>query len=255
MSRPEPRAVFEPAERERIRDELIARAHADPGIAGAALVGSAARGAEDRWSDIDLVLQLAPGADEQAVVERWTHAIREQYGVADTLDVFAAHDVRYRVFLLSSSLQIDVSFWPHDLFRATEDGFALLFGTPAAPTAPVAPNPRRMIGMGWLYALHARSSLARGKVWQASSMLDHLREEVIALQCVRAGLNPWHGRDVDGLDAASLRALESTRAASLDPLELARAKRALLALFHDEVCQHDPALVDALAPAVSALAE
>ncbi|TGO04618.1 hypothetical protein SERN_2211 [Serinibacter arcticus] len=32
----------------------------DPSVVGAALVGSGARDAEDDWSDIDLVLQLAP---------------------------------------------------------------------------------------------------------------------------------------------------------------------------------------------------
>ncbi|WP_082569111.1 nucleotidyltransferase domain-containing protein [Microbacterium sp. Root180] len=247
--------IFDAADRARIRDELLRAARADPDIAGAALVGSAARGAEDRWSDIDLVLQLARGADEAAVVERWTSEIRDRFGIADTLDVFAAENVRYRVFLLPTSLQIDVSFWPHDLFRETEAGFALQFGTAAAPTRPPARDPRRMIGMGWLYALHARSALARGKVWQAAMMLDDLRDEIVALQCLRAGLNPWHGRDVDRLAAASLSLLEQSRAPSLNLDELDRSKRALLALFHDEVGRHDPALADALAPAVSALAE
>ncbi len=44
---------------------------------------------EDRWSDIDLILQLAPETDEPAVVEAWTRAIAEQYGLADILDVFS----------------------------------------------------------------------------------------------------------------------------------------------------------------------
>lgn len=247
--------MFDPGDRARIRDELLDAARADPDITGAALVGSAARGAEDRWSDIDLVLQLDRGAHEPTVVERWTAAIRDRHGIADTLDVFAAGDVRYRVFLLPTSLQIDVSFWPHDLFRATEEGFALQFGTAAAPTRAPAPEARRMIGMGWLYALHARSALARGKVWQAAMMLDDLRDEIVALQCLRAGVNPWHGRDVDRLDAASLSLLEQARAGSLRPDELERSKRALLALFHDEVRAHDTALADALSPALSALGE
>ena len=245
--------MFESGDRERIRSELIEAASADPDIVGAALVGSAARGAEDRWSDIDLVLQLADDAGEPRVVERWTRLIRDRYGVADTLDVFAAQGVRYRVFLLPTSLQIDLSFWPRDLFRETEPGFALQFGTPAEPTRPAAPDPRRMIGMGWLSALHARSALARGKAWQAAGMLDHLREEVMALQCVRAGLDPWHGRDVDRLDAESLRLLEGARAASLRPDELERSRRAMLPLFHDEVRRHDPALADDLAAPLSAM--
>jgi predicted nucleotidyltransferase len=246
-------SLFEPTDRERIRGELLAAAADDPGIVGAALVGSAARGTEDRWSDVDLALQLARDADEPRLVERWTRMMRDRYGVADTLDIFAAQGVRYRVFLLPTSLQVDVSFWPHDLFRETEPGFALQFGTPAEPTRPGVPDVRRMVGMGWLFALHARSALARGKAWQAVGMLDHLREELIALQCVRAGLDPWHGRDVDRLDAASLRRLEDARAASVRLDELDRSRHALLALFQAEVRRHDAALADALAPPFAAM--
>ena len=56
------------ADRTEIRSALTEAAQ-DPRIAGAELAGSAARGTEDRWSDIDLILQLAPAADEPAVVE------------------------------------------------------------------------------------------------------------------------------------------------------------------------------------------
>lgn len=247
--------MFDPAERSRIRDELVARAREEDDIAGAAYVGSAARGTEDRWSDIDLVLQLVPGADEPRVVEEWTRWIRAEYGLADCLDVFAADGVRYRVFLLPSALQIDLSFWPHELFRATEDGFRLLFGTPDAPTSPGAVDTRRVIGMAWLYALHARSALARGRTWQTILMLDDLRDQIVALQCLRAGLNPWHGREVDRLDAASLDRLTSSRAASTESGELARAKRALIALLLAEVAYVDGDLAASLRPPLEALAE
>jgi len=48
--------VFAVEDRERLRDELISAAQADTRISAAALVGSAALGREDRWSDIDLAL-------------------------------------------------------------------------------------------------------------------------------------------------------------------------------------------------------
>lgn len=66
---------------------------------GAAVVGSAARGAEDEWSDIDLVLQLARDADETAGVDRFTLWMDAEEGTADPLDVMAG-GVRYRVFML-----------------------------------------------------------------------------------------------------------------------------------------------------------
>ena len=48
--------MFTPEERERVRAALVERAHEDPRITGAALTGSAARGEEDRWSDVDVFL-------------------------------------------------------------------------------------------------------------------------------------------------------------------------------------------------------
>lgn len=144
-----------PTGRARLREELIAAARADDDVVGAALVGSVAAGREDDWSDIDLVLQVARDVDPATVAARWTERLYER-GAVDHLDVIAG-GVLYRVFLLASSLQVDLSFWPEDTFRGTEPGFELLFGTPQPATAPNDPETGHLIGMGWLYALHARS--------------------------------------------------------------------------------------------------
>ncbi|WP_370933571.1 nucleotidyltransferase domain-containing protein [Amycolatopsis sp. cg13] len=229
--------MFEVAERVRVRDKLIAAARQDADIAGAALVGSAARGTEDRWSDIDLVLQLAENANEAAVVARWTQSLAEKFGVADTLDVTSREGVRYRVFLLDSSLQVDVSFWPHDLFRATEDGFQLVFGQANEPTSAPKPGSEQVIGMAWLYALHARSAIARGRAWQAVLMLDDLRAQIITLECLRHGLNPWHGREVDQLPV--LATLRDGRATSVSLTELERSRQVLLQHYLAAVEHHD----------------
>lgn len=231
--------MFDVAERAHVRDELVAAARRDADIAGAALVGSAARGAEDRWSDIDIALQLADGVDEVPVVERWTRAIDSTFGTADTLDVVSHEGVRYRVFLLVSSLQVDLSFWPRDLFRATADGFRLLFGHANEPTAAPEPSSDHAIGMAWLYALHARSAIARGRLWQAVMMLDELRSHTVTLLCLQHGLNPWHGREIDRLPAPVLDALAAGRAASVDGTELERSWRAMLALYLTAAGHHD----------------
>ena len=190
--------VFTPADREQLRKELIEAAHADDDVVGAALVGSAATGREDTWSDIDLVLQVRRDTDPAEVASRWTAEFYDLRGAAHHLDVIAG-GVLYRVFLLASSLQIDVSFWPEDQFRATESGFTLLFGTPQPSTEPREPEASHEIGMAWLYALHSRSAIARGRVWQATMMLDHLRDQLLVLACIRHGLNLHHGRDADRL--------------------------------------------------------
>lgn len=231
--------MFSEAERSDIRGRLVERARADPRITGAALVGSAARYAEDEWSDIDLVLQLHPDADEPAMVADWTRAIDEEFGLADTFDVVSA-GVRYRVHLLCSSLQIDLSFWPHDKFRATEAGFRVLFGTPNNPAEPRPVDAGNEIGRGWLYAIHARSAVARGKLWQATLILDELRNSLIALRCIRAGLNPWQGREVDQLPVEELEGLEASRAPHITAAELEQSRILLTRQLLDEIAEHDP---------------
>src|SRR5690606_18746229 len=94
--------VFTPASRAELRESLIAAAHADDDVVAAALVGSTARGEEDRWSDIDLVLGIATAADPGEVATRWTAMMREQHGSVHELDVVAG-GVLYRVFLLAAS--------------------------------------------------------------------------------------------------------------------------------------------------------
>lgn len=244
--------MFSATDRATIQSDLIARADADPRVIGAALVGSAARGSQDDWSDIDLALQLDDDVDEQRLVDEWTQAIHDRHGLSDTHDVWAA-GARYRVFLLSSSLQIDVSFWPSDKFRATEPGFQVLFGTPNAATEPAPPDASAMTGMGWLYALHARSSIARGKLWQATSMLEGLRSQVLALMCARVGLNAWHGREIDRLPAHELARLESTLIGRLVADDLDRARIALTQLLLDEVTKADPDRAQRLQPPIDTL--
>lgn len=245
--------MFSIADRERLREDLIATARTDEGVVGAALVGSAATGREDAWSDIDLMLQIRDGADPGAVAERWTADFYARHGAVHHLDVVAG-GVLYRVFLLESSLQVDVSFWPHDQFRATEPGFKVVFGTPNPSTEPKAPDPAQMIGMGWLCALHARSAIERGRHWQAAMMLDRLRDELLALACVRHGLNHHHGREADRLPPEVLEALHHARAVSVDSAALIRSKRALLDCFAAEVALHDRALAGRLQPALDDLA-
>jgi|GEM_PF-3130452 len=78
--------MFTPAEREQVRKVLVESAHADDDVVGAALVGSAATGREDAWSDIDLVLQVRRDADPAEVASRWTAQLYHQHGAAHHLD-------------------------------------------------------------------------------------------------------------------------------------------------------------------------
>lgn len=239
--------MFTAEARAELRDALVETARRDPSITAAALVGSGATGCEDEWSDIDLALRLAPDVDPRSAADAWTETMYEQHGAIHHLDVWATGAL-YRVFLLGSSLQVDLSFWPYGDFRATESSFKLLFGETGEPTTPPAPQPEHLAGMGWLYALHARSAIARGRHWQAILMLDGIRDQIIALACLRHGLHPYQGRGVDDLPSDLIGAvLVPTRARDAEPGELRRALEATITTLLDEISEHDPDLAARLA--------
>jgi predicted nucleotidyltransferase len=176
--------VFSTSERDDLRDRLIAAARDDERITAAAIVGSGARDAEDAWSDIDLALRLSERLEPHDVAGDWTTKMYECAGAVDHLDVWSGTTL-YRVFLLANTLQVDVSFWMSDTFAAVGSSFRLLFGEANDSRPPRASAPGTLVGMGWLYALHARSSIARGRTLQALYMINSLRDQVAALACLR----------------------------------------------------------------------
>src|SRR5262249_60964212 len=93
----------------------------------------------------------------------------------------------FRVFLLASTLQVDLAFWPAAEFGAVGPTFRLLFGTANPPRGRPPPDAAALIGMGWLYALDARSSLARGRAWQGRGMISGGRGPGPARAWRRAG--------------------------------------------------------------------
>ncbi|MFF0344293.1 nucleotidyltransferase domain-containing protein [Kribbella sp. NPDC004875] len=238
--------MYTPAQRSALRDALVAAARADERIAGAALTGSAAAGAEDEWSDIDLAFGLAPGADQQTVLESWTSRMYQNHGAVHHTDVWSRGTV-YRVFLLESTLQVDIAFAPADEFGALGPAFHLLFGETAEQPAWKTPAPVDLIGMAWLYALHARSSIARGKVWQAEYMISGIRDHVLMLMCLRYGVPHSQGRGLHLLPPSATSAVEATLVRSLEDAELHRAFRAGVDVLLAEVERADADLAIRLA--------
>jgi hypothetical protein len=94
--------------------------------------------------------------------------------------------------------------------------------------------------MGWLYALHARSSIARDRGWQAEYMISGLRDHVLALACVRHGLPAVQGRGVDRLPSEATSVVAGALVRSLDRDELTRAFRVATAALLAEIDHVDP---------------
>lgn len=229
-----------------MREALIASAHADPRVTGCALTGSASVGLDDRWSDIDLFLGLAPDADSGRVIADWTAMVYAVHDAVHHTDVISG-GTTYRVFLLASTLQVDIAFAPAPEFGAIAPTFRLIFGEPADLRWSSPPEAGELIGMGWLYALHARSSLARGRVWQAEYMISGIRDRVLALACLRHGLSPYQGRGMDQLPPEVLAALSQALVRSLEHGELWRSFAAAVAALRVEIAAVDRDLAERLA--------
>jgi predicted nucleotidyltransferase len=228
--------VFDVAHRERLRERLVEAARRDPRITAVALLGSAARHEEDRWSDIDLALRLGPGTDPVEVAAAWTLLVAETEPVVDHLDLRASGAL-YRVLLLASTLQVDLSFWPDDQPLAGGAPVTVLFGEVAV--APVLTNGDDEssvdVRMAWLSALHLRAALRRGRVWQALWMLEGIRNLLVGLYCRRLGLPVGEGRGVDRLPPWILAGLASTVPARIDTAALGHSFRSSIGLLVAEV--------------------
>jgi hypothetical protein len=237
--------MFTPDERSRIRDALIAQARTDARITAAALTGSSSLGTEDRWSDIDLAFGIAAEADQGRLVADWTDRMYREHGAVHHVDVRWGNTL-FRVFLLASTLQVDLAFWPAADFGAIAPTFRLLFGKANDRPLP-PPAAGELIGMAWLYALHARSSIARGRVWQAEYMLSGVRDHVLALACLRHGLPAVQGRGIDRLPPEATAPVAGALVRSLDTAELRRAFGIVMDALIDEMERTDTALANRLA--------
>lgn len=244
--------MFTIEDRERIRSELLAFARTDPHLTGGAVTGSAAVSAEDRWSDIDLGFGVGEAAAIPQVLASWTSRMYERYEALHHLDVHAGSWI-YRVFLLSNTLQVDLAFAPAEDFGARAPTFRLVFGKAAERPHVSPPSAESLIGYAWLYALHARSSLARGRPWQAEYMVSAMRDHVLALACLRLGLPAKEGRGMDLLPEEVTQPLEQALVRRIDVSEISRAFGVASERLLVETRLVDDGLASRLEPAIREL--
>jgi hypothetical protein len=237
--------MYTAAQRSHLRDVLLQRAQEDTRISGSAITGSAATGLEDQWSDIDLAFGITTAAEVTHVLSDWTAHMYDQHEAVHHMDIRAGNWI-YRVFFLANTLQVDLAFVPAEDFRPLAPTFRLIHGTAGEPVTFPSPTAADLIGFGWLYAIHARSCIARGKVWQAEYMISALRDQALSLACLRHNLPAAHGKGLDQLPAEVVTQFEPAIVANLKPDELARAFAAATQVFVHELHHADPALANKL---------
>ena len=247
-------SMFTPEERDRLRFDLLEYAASDRRISGAAMTGSAAAGLEDRWSDIDLAFGVGNAAELTDVLSDWTARMYHRHLALHHLDVTSGAWV-YRVFLLPGTLQVDLAFVSATEFRALAPTFRLMFGKANEPRHVPPPPPGDIIGLGWLYALHARSCIARRNLWQAEYMISGIRDNALALACIRHGLPAVHGRGMDLLPAGVAAQFEGSLVRELDTAELWRAFQVVLRGLLNEIRSVNEELAERLQGVLTILAE
>jgi hypothetical protein len=246
--------MFTPEERAQLRFDLLEYAARDCRISGAAITGSGATEQEDQWSDIDLAFGVADAAEVPNVLSDWTERMYDEQSALHHLDVKSGAWI-YRVFLLPSTLQVDLAFVSGTEFRALAPTFRLMSGTTNEPRHAPLPQPLDIIGLGWLYALHARSSIGRQKLWQAEYMISGMRDHALALACIRHGLPAAHGRGIDQLPSSVTAQLEGSLVRQLDVVELLRAFRIVTNGLLSEIRSADSELSARLQNALRHLTE
>jgi hypothetical protein len=245
--------MFSPEERQRLRSGLLEAAANDRRLTGGAITGSASVGREDRWSDIDLAFGVAGVEQMPNVLSDWTARMYDEYLALHHVDMIFGAWV-YRVFLLPGTLQVDLAFVPANEFRALEPTFSMVFGSAAEALVPSKPDYEKLVGMGWLYALHARTCIARKKLWQAEYMISGTRNNALALACLRNGLPIAYGRGMDRLPNETAAQFVGALVRHLDTDELARALRVAICGLLSEIRSVDRGLAERLQATLISLA-
>src|SRR2546426_11905146 len=103
--------MFTAEQRDQVRQRILEMAKADSRVTAGAITGSMAFGAGDKWSDVDVAFGIKEGSELESVLEDWMQVIDQEFGVLDHFDLRVSSWI-YRVFLLSSGLQVDVAVVP-----------------------------------------------------------------------------------------------------------------------------------------------
>ena len=207
-----------------MRRQLLGLAEKDPRITGAAVTGSAAEGREDRWSDIDLYFGVATDLALDAVVSDWSGYLYGELGAPHHFDLTVPTAV-YRAFLLPSCLEVDLGFTPADRFGPVGPNFRAVSGEAVQTSPAPLPDPGHPIGLAWHHVLHARSCIERHKPWQAEYWTSGIRDQTLALACLRLGAPAHYAKGADALPVAVTGGLEDALVRSLELEELGRALR------------------------------
>src|ERR671927_415684 len=211
--------MFAEDDRNQIRARLLVRASENSCVTGAAVTGSASRGAEDRWSDIDLFFGVAADITLEEVLGDWSEFMYQELGALHHFDLQSGSAI-YRAFLLPECLEVDLAFTPAAEFGALGPHFRLVFGEAIERPAVAEPDRDHLIGLAWHHVLHARICIERNKLWQAEDWISGVRDHALTLAYLRYGQPARYAKGIDGLPSDVTTQFENALVRALTSSEL-----------------------------------
>jgi len=227
--------LFTVEQRDALRERVLELAEEDERVVAGAAVGSLALGGGDPFSDLDLTFGVDDGVPIVEVLEDWTRTLADELEAVHLCDLERAPTV-YRVFLFPDALQFDLSLTPAAEFRPLSPRFRLLFGetAPGEPKLSAPPVAGDVFGWGVIYALHSRSCIERGRLWQAEHYVGAVRDHALTLACLREGVRAVQARGYDDLSDETLARFDATHIGEPEAAYLRAALAAsVLALLHE----------------------
>ena len=221
--------MFTVEQRDALRDRVLRLAEADERVVAGAVVGSLALGGGDRFSDLDLTFAVADGVPVAEVLDDWTRTLADELDAVQLADLERGPTI-YRVFLLPGRAAVrplDDTGGGVPPRRAAVPAALRRDGRGRARSSAVPPDANDLFGWGVIYALHSRSCIERGRLWQAEHYVGAVRDHALALACLREGLPAVQARGYDDLSAATLARFEATHVGRLEPTPLRAAPRGL----------------------------
>jgi predicted nucleotidyltransferase len=253
---------FTVGERQETVEKLLDGLSHDEQITGVLLVGSAAEGFDDRFSDIDLSVVVADNRSVLEVFREWKERISNWFPVQSSFEVISSENSFLAGFLLSNFLELDIGFLSMDGLYAKRVRWKVAFDRSGKleelmraswenrSETGLEKNYRRNLDSIWHYITHVAISLARGHHWRALHYLDEVRNRTVRLACFRRGLDPSHFRPVHLLPANSQEKLLETLPHSTQKSDIYRALQATKDLFFEEARAIDELIGDDLSTAL-----
>lgn len=217
--------LFTPKYRQRVLERLIAHFQSDARIAGVLIVGSAAVGFDDGYSDIDLCVVVANEAERSAVFKDWGKRLHNLFFVLHHLDVVKGEKGLLHVFLLEGFLEVDLGFESLETLTARRTRWRVAYdhsGTLEELLRTsweksqknrnhlIRNQYKNRLDAVWHYIMHAVVAVQRNLPWKAIAEIEELRRQVIELRGLRENLETKRYRYVDRLSPEFLKTLHQT---------------------------------------------